>query len=82
MRQKIPLLLDPGPEGEITVLKQIPLGKKELGGYDEKWLQALVARLPHVLPIQDIELAFTPAVFVCTELPVGSNSLDILLATP
>ncbi len=58
------------------------MGKKELGGYDEKWLQALVARQPQVLPIQDIELAFTPAVFVCTELPVGSNSLDILLATP
>jgi hypothetical protein len=35
-----------------------------------------------VLPIQDIELAFTPAVFVCIELPIGSNSLDVLLATP
>jgi hypothetical protein len=35
-----------------------------------------------VLPIQDIELAFTPAVFVCMELPVGPNSLDVLLATP
>jgi hypothetical protein len=82
LRQKLPLLLDPGREDEITLLKQIPLGKKDTGGYDEKWLQTLVARRPQVLPIQDIELAFTPAVFVCMELPVGSNSLDVLLATP
>jgi hypothetical protein len=82
LRQKAPLLLDPGREGEATVLKQIPLGKKDASGYDEKWLQTLVASQPQVLPIQDIELAFTPAVFVCMELPVGSNFLDVLLATP
>ncbi len=82
LRQKAPLLLDPSRENEITVLKQIPLEKKGVGGYDEKWLQTLVGRHPQVLPIQDIEVAFTPAVFVCMELPVGSNFLDILLATP
>jgi hypothetical protein len=35
-----------------------------------------------VLPIWDIEPAFTPAVPVCIELPLASNFLDLFLATP
>ncbi len=57
------------------------MGKNGLIGYDERWLQKLIASRPQVLPIQDIEPAFTPAFSACIELPLGPKSLDILLVT-
>ena len=50
--------------------------------YDEAWLQKLIMRHPSLLPVDQIDLAFTTLVPVCVELPVGSGFLDNLLVTP
>jgi hypothetical protein len=53
-------------------------------GHDEQWLQRLIMKHPSLLPVDQIEAAFTSVVPVCLELPVGSGSgfLDNLLVTP
>ena len=51
-------------------------------GHDEQWLQRLIMKHPSLLPVDQIEAAFTSVVPVCLELPVGSGFLDNLLATP
>src|SRR5215213_2207056 len=51
-------------------------------GHDELWLQRLIMKHPSLLPVDQIEAAFTPLVPICLELPVGSGSLDNLLVTP
>jgi hypothetical protein len=81
LRQKTPVLIDPGPEGATAYLPRVEMGKNGPDGYTELWLQKLIAARPQVLPIQDIEPAFTPAFAVCMELPLGPKSLDILLVT-
>ena len=78
--QKAPLLLNPRQGNEVFSLKRVEFQKS--GGYDERWLQELISARPEVLPIGDIEPAFTPAISVCMELPLASKSLDVFLATP
>jgi hypothetical protein len=50
--------------------------------FDEAWLQRLVMAHPSVLPVDQIEPAFSPLIPVCIELPVSSGSVDNLLVTP
>ena len=50
--------------------------------FNEAWIQNLIAANPSILPIVDIEPAFTPAISVCIELPLPSGFLDNLLVTP
>jgi hypothetical protein len=50
--------------------------------YDEAWLQRLIMRHPSVLPVDQIEPAFSPLIPVCMELPMQAGSLDNLLVTP
>jgi hypothetical protein len=78
--QKAPLLLNSKRGDEVVSLNRIEFQKS--GEYNELWLQKLVASRPEVLPIPDIEPAFTPALGVCVELPLASNYVDVLLATP
>ncbi len=82
LQQKTPLLVDANSEDIPAELIQVDLRKKGEGGYDELWLQNLIACRPLVLPIQEIEAAFSPAFSVCMELPLGSKFLDNLLVTP
>jgi hypothetical protein len=56
--------------------------EKGSDGFSERWLQELVSRNPHILPIDQIEPALTPAISICMELPLKSGSADILYATP
>ena len=81
LRQKTPVHIDPGPAGAVAYLPRVEMGKNGPSGYDELWLQKLIASRPQVLPIQDIEPAFAPAYSACIELPLGPKSLDILLVT-
>jgi len=79
------LLLDgfqPGTSAER--LKRLHFSKtaSESAPYDEAWLQRLIMRYPSVLPVDQIEPAFSPLVPVCTELPMQAGSLDNLLVTP
>ena len=50
--------------------------------YDEAWLQHLIMAQPSLLPVRQIEPAFTNMVPVCVELPMLSGVLDNLFVTP
>jgi hypothetical protein len=54
----------------------------ECAPFDEAWLQRLIMRHPSVLPVDQIEPAFSPLVPVCIELPTQTGFLDNLLVTP
>jgi hypothetical protein len=69
-------------DGGAEPLERLSFQLKGETGYSEAWLQRLIERQPTVLPIDDIESAFTPAISVCIELPLGSKFLDNLLVTP
>jgi len=72
-----------GADGETaTALEALPLRVGEQGAlYDERWLQNLIQRNPHIVPVDQIEPALTPLVPVCMELPTGSGWADNLLMT-
>jgi hypothetical protein len=54
---------------------------KDQGGFDENWLENLIAAHPEILPFDQIDPAFADAVSICTQLPVGANALDNFLVT-
>lgn len=65
-----------------TALTPIPYSStKEQGGYDEDWLENLIASHPEILPFDQIDPGFVDAVSICTQLPIGGNSLDNFLIT-
>lgn len=65
-----------------TALTPIPYGRtKEQGSYDEDWLENLIASHPEILPFDQIDPGFMDAVSICTQLPVGGNSVDNFLIT-
>lgn len=80
MRYATPLLTK--VTGEAESLRHVSLKQTGPDGYDERWLQRLIDKCPTVLPIDEIEPAFTPAISVCLELPLSSGFLDNLLLTP
>lgn len=59
----------------------VRLKRKNLSGsdYNEKWLQDIVAEHPDLLPVQEIEPAFSNQVSICTELPTESGYCDHIL---
>lgn len=61
-------------------LKRVRLDKG--GAYDEAWLQRIIMQHPGLLPIEQIEPAFVPAIPICMELSVPSGFVDNLYATP
>jgi hypothetical protein len=65
-------------------LERLHFSKKESDGapFDEAWLQRLIMRHPSLLPVGQIEPAFSTLVPICVELPTGSGFLDNLLITP
>ena len=80
MRFATPMLTN--DDGSAKPLRRLDLAAKGEDGYDEQWLQRLISDHPTLLPIDEIETAFTPAISVCTELPLASGFLDNLLVTP
>ncbi|MFQ5423788.1 MAG: hypothetical protein ACE5F9_07390 [Phycisphaerae bacterium] len=60
-------------------LKRLPFGERR---FDEEWLQDLLFRHPSLIPVDEIEPVFAPAVPVARELPTPSGPLDILYLTP
>lgn len=81
-----PLVIIGADEGRQAVpLSRLRLEKPGTseGGYDEKWLQHLVHRHPEVLPINEIEPAFTPLIPVGMELPtINGGYIDNFFVTP
>lgn len=74
-----------GPSRQATSLNRLRLEKSgnSAGGYDERWLQHLVHQHPELLPINEIEPAFTPLISVGMELPtVNGGYIDNFFVTP
>lgn len=64
-------------EGQrIERVERINLSSTE---YNESWLQGIVAQNASVLPIDEIEPAFSNQVSLCTELPTESGYCDHIL---
>jgi hypothetical protein len=73
-----------GEPGETAIaLEALPLRASGEGTlYNELWLQELLQRNPHLLPVDQIEPALTPLVPVCMELPTPAGPADNLMMTP
>jgi hypothetical protein len=70
-------------QGPVIRLQQIELGRgPESGERREKFLQELVHSHPNIIPMQEIEPAFTPLISICRELETPAGYLDNLLLTP
>jgi hypothetical protein len=79
-----PLVFVPKEGKESAVeLQRLELGRG-LEDHDrrEKFLQELVHSHPDIIPMKDIEPAFTPLISVCRELDTPSGYLDNLWLTP
>jgi hypothetical protein len=69
--------------GTALLLERVRLsGNKASTGYDESWLQRLIASHPQVLPIGEIESFLAGAVPVCLELNTNAGPIDLLLVSP
>jgi len=67
----------------IETLPRLSLkAAKGIVTYNELRLQTLIANQPNVLPVAEIEPLFDDAVPICTEMPVKSGFVDVILATP
>lgn len=80
-RTATPLLVTTTP-ATAQALSRRELRTREASGYDERFVQELVHHCPTVLPIADVEPAFSPVTPVCMELSLASGYLDNLLVTP
>lgn len=68
---------------EVITLTRINLGGQgHDGDQRENFVQNLVYERPDLIPMSDIEPAFTPLISVCTELSTSAGSLDNLWITP
>jgi hypothetical protein len=68
---------------EAVALTRVSLGGSgHEGDQRENFIQDLVHRHPEVIPMADIEPAFTPLISVCKELPTEAGYLDNLWITP
>lgn len=67
----------------VLPLQRITLGQDaESGSKREAFIQDLIHRHPEVIPIGEIEPAFSPLVSICRELPTQAGFLDNLWLTP
>lgn len=72
-----------GEVGSARRLDRVPLnGAKNDGGYDEAWLQRLIALHPQTLPIGQIEPVLEGARPVCLEMKTDAGFVDVVLVTP
>lgn len=80
-RTATPLLVTTNPKSTQS-LERCDLRTREGSGYDERFVQELVHHASTVLPVAEIEPAFSPLIAVCMELPLASGYLDNFLVTP
>jgi hypothetical protein len=72
-----------GADNSVSPLVRRRLGEAEGdGGRREAFVQSLVFDHPDVVPMLDIEPAFTPLVSVCTELATPAGYVDNVWVTP
>lgn len=80
-RHASPMLVK--PNGQASALRRLELGRGDDGGRRrEAFVQDLVHEHPTLIPMADIEPAFSPLISVCRELPTPAGFLDNLWITP
>ncbi|MCH7649742.1 MAG: hypothetical protein IIA63_01115 [Nitrospinae bacterium] len=75
----VPLILK---GGQSQRLKRVRLDGNGGDAFNEDWLQKLIFKNPNLLPVDEIEPAFSPLIPVCRELPTDAGPLDILFTNP
>ena len=71
------------PNTDSVVLQRIPFVERPPStGFDEKWLEEILFKHPKILPIVELDAAFSPLVPICRQLNVTGLSIDALFATP
>jgi len=73
-----PILLN-DEKGKAHRLTPIPFGEPP---FQEEQLQKLLADHPEIIPISEIEPAFSPLVFLGREVPTSAGPADLLFASP
>jgi len=76
-RDANPIVLD--PDGSISRPKRLSFTQRKL---EEGWLQDLIENNPDLLPVSEIEPAFSPLVSVGREVSTVSGSIDNLFLSP
>lgn len=76
-RNAQPLLIN--QKGSAIKLKRIPLTERE---FDEGWLQELVRENPEILPVSEIEPAFSPLVSIGREVETQVGYIDNMFLSP
>lgn len=80
-RHAVPTLIQDGLP--VQPLQRIVLGQDaDSGTKREAFIQDLIHRHPEIIPITEIEPAFSPLISVCRELPTPAGFLDNLWLTP
>ena len=70
-------------KGIITTLRRVGLDSSaDEARHREDFLQELVHSQPSIIPMHDIEPAYTPLISVCRELETPAGFLDNLWITP
>ena len=70
-------------DGTITPLTRLRLGDTDGDlGHREAFVQKLIFDHPDLIPMLDIEPAFTPLISVCMELETPAGPIDNLWVTP
>jgi hypothetical protein len=59
--------------------QRIPLNEKS---FNEGWIQELIQKNPNILPVAEIEPAFTPLISIGKEVPTADGSIDNLFISP
>ncbi|MCU0522906.1 MAG: DUF4268 domain-containing protein [Anaerolineae bacterium] len=69
--------------GEVVALSQIPMDQpSESGAFTEAWLQEQLFQHPELLPVEDIDPAYSRLLPVCRELNTPAGPIDVLYVTP
>ncbi len=79
-RHAAPILVQDG--SPAVSLERVQLGSGNDGERREAFVQQLVHDHPTIIPMVDIEPAFTPLISICRELPTSAGYLDNLWLTP
>ena len=80
-RHAVPTLIRDGET--VLPLQRVMLGQDAASGTRrEAFVQDLIHRHPEIIPIAEIEPAFSPLISVCRELPTPAGFLDNLWLTP
>lgn len=75
-RGGIPIIIE---ENFVKRLKRIPFREKD---YDEKWLQEVIHDNPNILPIDEIDISFSPLISLGKEVSIKSGNIDNVFISP